>query len=325
MHDYLIYFIFALILLGVALLYFRIADNYNIIDHPNERSSHSEVTLRGGGILFPIAALLFFVSFGFQYPYFLLGLVLIALISFLDDLLTLNNKIRLLIHFIAVILLFYQWDLFALPFYWLIAAAIFVIGTINAYNFMDGINGITGLYSLGTIATMIFLNSDSEFIDQNFLIITLISLLIFLYFNFRIKARCFAGDVGSISIAFIILFALGSLILQSQHVIYILFLAVYGTDTVLTIAVRLYNRENIFQPHRSHVYQLLSNESGFSQRLVAFLYTMLQIFLNGLIIWSADQSTQVKVIVTTLIVVILISSYFIIRNRIGEKINYLKV
>ena len=150
----MIYLILLPLFIIAMLLYFRIADHYNIIDKPNERSSHNEVTIRGGGIIFPISAVIFFIINDFKYPFFITGLMIIALISFLDDLLTLNNKLRLAVHLIAVALLFYQWNLFVMPWYWLIIVAVFVIGTLNAYNFMDGINGITGVYSLVAFATL---------------------------------------------------------------------------------------------------------------------------------------------------------------------------
>ena len=321
MPDYLIYILFATLFLMLELVYFHIADHFNIIDHPNERSSHSEVTLRGGGGIFPTAAILFFVFFHFQYPWFLLGLLSVALISFLDDVLTLNNKIRLAVHLISVGLLFYQWGLYHMPWYWLIIGAVFVIGTINAYNFMDGINGLTGLYSLAVMLSLTILNSSLHFIDNDFLIIISLSLLVFLFFNFRKRARCFAGDVGSISIAFIILFILGVLILRTEEFIYILFLAVYGADSVLTIFLRVCKRENIFQPHRTHLYQLLSNEKGFSQRIVSVLYAVLQLAINFLIMWSVQQVSGYKEVITSLILGGLTCSYFLIRYLITRLNN----
>ena len=317
MPDYLIYILFAVLFLLLELVYFHIADRYNIIDHPNERSSHSEVTVRGGGGIFPTAAILFFIFFHFQYPWFLLGLLSIALISFLDDILTLNSKLRLAVHLIAVGLLFYQWGLYDLPWYWVIMVAIFVIGTINAYNFMDGINGLTGLYSLAVMLSLMVLNTSLPFIDGDFLIIISLSLIVFLFFNFRKKARCFAGDVGSISIAFIILFIFGVLILRTEEFIYILFLAVYGADSVLTIFLRVCKKDNIFQPHRTHLYQLLSNEKGFSQRTVSVLYAVLQLAINFLIMWSVKKDSDYKeFIITLLILGGLTCSYFLIRYRI---------
>lgn len=278
---------FLIVLLGLELVYFKIADRFDIIDKPNERSSHSAITLRGGGVIFPMAAILFFTYFQFQYPFFLLGLVSIAVISFLDDVHTLNNKVRLSIHLLSVALLFYQWDLFSMPWYWLVLAAIFVIGTINAYNFMDGINGITGSYSLLVIITLYYINENiAPFISSDFLIVIGLSLLVFNFFNFRNRAKCFAGDVGSVSIAFIVVFLIGRLILETKDLSYILLILLYGLDTVVTIGFRLIRRENIFKAHRTHFYQFLANEREMSHLNVSLIYFVIQMLINLIVIIS---------------------------------------
>lgn len=284
----------ALILIGLFILelvYFKIADRFNIIDKPNHRSSHTTITIRGGGILFGLAALIFFFAYGFAYPWFILGLTMISLISFLDDIYTLNNKIRLGIHLIAVLLLFYQWQLFSLPLYWIPIALVFVIGTINAYNFMDGINGITGGYSLLTIATLYYINeSIVSFTSSELIVIVGLSLVVFNFFNFRKKARCFAGDVGSVSIAFIIVFFIGQLIIQTQNFAYILLLLFYGLDAVFTIIFRLIRKENIFEAHRSHFYQYLSNEIKWPHLVVVGIYLAVQLAMNAfLLFFIGDQ------------------------------------
>jgi len=87
-----------------------------------------------------------------------------------------------------------------------LVALIVCVGIINAYNFMDGINGITGGYSLSVLLPLIYLNTTDNFISQDYLYVVGMSLLVFCFFNFRKKAKCFAGDVGSISIAFILPF-----------------------------------------------------------------------------------------------------------------------
>ncbi|MCZ4242904.1 UDP-GlcNAc--UDP-phosphate GlcNAc-1-phosphate transferase [Pedobacter punctiformis] len=228
--------------------------------------------------------------FDFEYPYFIIGLFLISGISFIDDIITLNNKIRLSIHLLAVALMFYQWNLFDFNWYWLIIAAIFVIGTINAYNFMDGINGITGAYSLVTIITLFYLNTLYAFTNQNLIILTGLSLLVFNFFNFREKAKCFAGDVGSVSIAFILIFLIGQLVLKTQNFSYILLFLLYGLDTVFTIFFRVIRKENIFEAHRSHFYQYLSNELKWPHLRVSTLYFALQLLINlCLIFWTKDS------------------------------------
>jgi len=280
-----------ILLFLIELIYFKIADHYNIIDHPNERSSHEAITLRGGGILFCIAGLIFYAYSGYQYHFFILGLVAISTISFIDDVLTLNNKIRLTVHLLAVLLLFYQWELFALPWYWIILAGIFVIGTINAYNFMDGVNGITGGYSLITVATLYYINNAvSSFTSNDLLIIVGLSLIVFNFFNFRNRAKCFAGDVGSVSIAFIIIFLIGQLILKTENFNYILMLLIYGIDSASTIFFRKLRKENIFEAHRSHFYQYLANQLRINHLVVAGLYMLLQVIINIALVFLIQDS-----------------------------------
>ena len=108
------YFILLIALLSAELLYFRLADNFNIIDKPNERSSHTRITLRGGGIVFPVGILIYFFSNGFEYLWFVSGLLLIAGVSFVDDIRGVSQKARLLFHMTAMLLLFCQWELFSL-------------------------------------------------------------------------------------------------------------------------------------------------------------------------------------------------------------------
>lgn len=162
-------------------------------------------------------------------------------------------------------------------------------------------------------------NKQLQFIDQNLLIYTLLGVVVFTFFNFRTKAKCFAGDVGSVAIAFILLFALGALILQTGNLIYILFLSVYGIDAVWTILRRLYLKENIFKAHRSHLYQFLGNEAGVNKLLVSFMYGLVQ-FLIGLFVISltdADVTTQWVVALSLIVgmsVLYLIGKTYIIRK-----------
>lgn len=275
-----------IILFLAELFYFKIADRFNIIDHPNHRSSHTDVTLRGGGIIFSIALLLYPLYFGFEYCYFLLGLGIIAFISFVDDIKPVSNKIRIAFHLVAVGLLFYQIDLFNLSIFWTILALILVIGSINAINFMDGINGITGAYALITLCTLLYVNIYIvEFVMTDLLITSIISVLVFNYFNFRKKAKCFAGDVGSVGIAFIILFFLLLLVIKTEDFSYLLFLLLYGLDTITTILFRLIRKENIFEAHRSHFYQYWANEKKIPHLVISAIYAGAQLAINALIIF----------------------------------------
>jgi len=297
------------VLTSLLLFYFRLAVQFKIIDKPNQRSSHSRITIRGGGIIFPIAILLQALFSGFQYPLFTSGLLLISVVSFYDDLRPLSNKIRLFVHLLSVCLLFMQAGLMAYPVWIIIPVYILVIGTINAYNFMDGINGITGAYSLITILSLYFINETQfVFVFSEWLIIVAISLLVFNFFNFRKKAKCFAGDVGSVSMAFIVIFFLLLLILKSQDLKYIGFLLFYGLDTVSTIIFRLIRKENIFEAHRSHFYQYLANIKGWPHLMVATLYLVVQLMVNILILYSDWNAV-------TFLVFIMVSGFIFIGLR----------
>lgn len=285
------YILIFIALFVLEILYFKVADRFNIIDKPNERSSHTAITLRGGGVIFYIGVLLYFILSGFQYPWFFLGLTMMTVVSFMDDVFTLSNKIRLLIHFASVLLMAYQLDVFEMPWYYLLITFVIVVGVINAYNFMDGINGITACYSLALGGLLMLVNQDVGFLEMDLLAYTMLGVLVFMFFNFRIKAKCFAGDVGSVAIAYILLFALGALIIQTGNLLYFLFLTVYGIDAVWTIVRRLYLRENIFEAHRSHLYQFLGNEAGVNKLLISFLYGAIQFLIGLAVIFFADKDS----------------------------------
>lgn len=313
-------YLFVFILLFILeLIYFKIADRFNIIDKPNERSSHSSITLRGGGIIFYFGSLIYFVTSGFQYPWFFLGLTMMTLISFLDDIFTLSNKIRLLIHFSSVLLMAYQLELFGMPWYYLLIGFIVVVGVINAYNFMDGINGITACYSLAVGGLLLLANQKLHFIAQDLLSYTLLGVLVFTFFNFRTKAKCFAGDVGAVAIAYTLLFALGTLILSTGNLIYILFLVVYGVDAVWTIVRRLYRKENIFEAHRSHLYQFLGNEAGVNKLLISFLYGLVQFGIGFFVIQLASKDLPTQLLFSFAIVLGLSIVYLVLKTYVIKK------
>jgi len=281
--EYLSYLIIVIFLIITILSYFRIADHFNIIDKPNERSSHKKVTLRGGGIIFYFGVLAASLLFGIVYPYFLIGLTLIAMISFIDDIKEVRSWLRLSFHFISMLLMFYDCGLFSLPWLYLIVSLILATGIINAYNFMDGINGITGGYSLAVLGAMLYINNYiTDFISNDLLLSVILSVIVFNFFNFRKKAKCFAGDVGSVSIAFIIVFMLTRLIVKTNDLSYIILLVVYGVDSVCTIIHRLMLKENIFKAHRKHLYQIMSNELKIPHVKVSALYFLIQVIISSI-------------------------------------------
>jgi len=285
------YVIIAVILLAAELIYFRIADKCNIIDKPNERSSHSTIVLRGGGVIFLIGAWIWAAFFGLQYPWFLLALTIVAGISFIDDIHSLPDSVRLVAQFAAMILMFYQLDMLHVDMWWAVILALIVcVGASNIINFMDGINGITGAYAMASLIPLYLINSAnglsaqgvSGFVDESLIITVMLADLVFCYFNFRPrgKAKCFAGDVGSLGVAFILLFMIGSLVMATGDVTYLIFLLVYGVDGVLTIFHRIMLHENLGQAHRKHVFQLMANELKMSHITVSLIYAGLQLAIS---------------------------------------------
>lgn len=289
------YLLILIILFVLLLVYFKIADKYNIIDKPNHRSAHTEITLRGGGIIYPISFIIFVIDQlingnNLQKPHnfliFGLGFLLICVISFLDDIMDLSRKLRITFHFVSVTLLLYFLDAFALFPIWCIPIFyVFIIGMLNAYNFMDGINGMSGLYSLLMLSTFLYINYNVvEFVNQDFIIYPLLASLVFLFFNFRKKAKCFMGDIGSIGIGFWLIALLGLLINKTNEYKYLLLFTVYGVEVVLTIIERLQLKENIFEAHRKHLYQLFANEKKVPHILISTFYSLVQLIINGVII-----------------------------------------
>ncbi len=306
------YLIISVLLILAELLYFRIADRFNIIDKPNERSSHSSIVLRGGGVIFSVAMVAWAVMMTVQgqwqvvsdYLPFLCGLLLVAGVSFWDDVRSLPDSVRLVVQFGAMALMFWSMGIMHWNMWWIVVIALIVcVGATNVINFMDGINGITAGYALAVLVPLVLVNGypigsgmtelasgmtelglgmTGGFIEQSYLIVAIIGVLVFCIFNFRPKgkAKCFAGDVGSISIAFIMLFAIGRLIVQTQDVTYLIFLLVYGIDGCLTICHRIMLHENLGEAHRKHAYQLMANELKIGHVKVSSLYMAMQLVVS---------------------------------------------
>ncbi|MGZ9735392.1 MraY family glycosyltransferase [Flavobacterium sp. GNP002] len=309
------YIALIIVLIGIELIYFKIADTYNIIDKPNSRSSHTSITLRGGGIIFPIAISIAFLL-GYVSWAVTLAVILVAVVSFIDDIKPLSQLPRFISHFIAVGLVFYELNLFYEPLWLLPIVFVLLIGWVNAFNFMDGINGITVLYALTAIASFSFLPINEASLP---LLITMgLSCLAFGIFNVRKKAKSFAGDVGSISMALFLGYLMIKTIIDSGQLGYILFFSVYGIDAIITIISRLLRKENIFQPHRSHLYQYLANEMGYSHILVAFIYAGFQLGINALVIYL-DSNGYLTLLFMGGFLLLLTLIYLLVRNFVTRK------
>lgn len=318
--GFLIYFLFLDLLLR---FYFFIAKEYNIIDKPNPRSSHKELVVRGGGIIFPLGLLIWYFFSGFYYPWFFAGMIMISIISFMDDYATMKSGIRIVCHIISIFLIMIQLGFVDYPI-WLWITVLFIsTGIINAYNFMDGINGITAGYSLSIMISLFFVNRFlSPFVQEGLIIAAIIPVVIFSIYNYRTNARCFAGDVGSVSIAFYLVFLTGLLIIESQNPVYLMFFSLYGIETFWTVIQRAINKENIFKAHRKHYYQLLANEYGISHMKVSTGFAMTQLIINAMTIYGTQRAhVHLMLMVSAIFLVILSVVYLISKSLILKQLS----
>lgn len=329
MNIYVLYALIFVLLLLAELFYFRIADKCNIIDRPNERSSHSSVVLRGGGIIFLLGMWIWSAFFGFQYPLFLVAVTLAAGISFADDIHSLPDSVRLVVQFTAMGLLIWQLFLSAgdagiladsgilMKILFVVLALIVCVGATNIYNFMDGINGITAGYSLAVLLPLVLINVHNEFIEPSFLIVAVLSVAVFSFFNFRPKgkAKCFAGDVGSVGIAFILLFSIGMLIMKTGDITWLILLLVYGADGCLTICHRIMLHENLGEAHRKHAYQLMANELNISHPLVSGIYMLIQFAISMVFVYLIPDTPVAHWIYLCAALAVLTVSYVLFMKR----------
>ena len=330
------YVAIAIILLIAELVYFNIADHFNIIDKPNQRSSHTKIVLRGGGIIFLIGAWVWSAFFGFQYPWFLAAVTLAAGVSFIDDIHSLPDSVRLVVQFVAMGLMSYQLDMIHANLWWAVILALIVcVGATNIYNFMDGINGITAGYSLAVLVPLLALNEMSggpsttstssvtssgtagQFIETSFIVVTILSVLVFSYFNFRPKnkAKCFAGDVGSVGIAFILLFMIGSLIMKTGDITWLIFLIVYGVDGCCTIVHRIMLHEHLGEAHRKHAYQIMANELGMSHVVVSLIYMAIQLVISLGMVYLIPNTVGAHWIYLIVVGIVLVAAYVLFMKK----------
>ena len=331
MNIYVTYCIIAAILVVAELVYFRIADRCNIIDKPNERSSHSKVVIRGGGVIFAVGLWIWSAFFCFQYPWMLAAVTLAAGISFVDDIHSLPDSVRLVVQFVAMGLLFWQ-IVQSLGFaggefaWWVwviigIAALIVCVGATNIYNFMDGINGITAGYSLAVLVPLLLANRTSDlagqFVDGSLIVVVVLSVLVFSFFNFRPKnkAKCFAGDVGSVGMAFILLFLIGCLIMKTRDITWLIFLLVYGIDGCCTIVHRVMLHENLGEAHRKHAYQIMANELGMSHVVVSLIYMGMQLAISLVMVYLIPNTAVAHWVYLVGVALVLVAAYVLFMRK----------
>ena len=303
----------AIILLLLELLYFKIARKYGIIDTPNFRSSHTRITLRGGGIIFYIGMLIWFILSKGAYPWFFAGVSIVSMLCLIDDIHQLAPSIRFPIQLISILIMFVQMGFMQPELWWFVPIALFFFaGVINVINFMDGINGMTAGYAFVALATLAYVNEHIiPFTDMRLIVIAMLSVAVFAIFNFRKKAVCFAGDVGSVSMAFLLMFLIGTLMWTTGDFSWITLLVVYGVDGVLTIFHRIMLKERITEAPRKHAYQLMANELHIPHTVVSVVYMVLQFIVNLCYLLHPGYMTLVAaVVVLSIAYIIFMKKYF---------------
>jgi Fuc2NAc and GlcNAc transferase len=306
----------------------------NIFDIPNERSSHTEPTPRGGGLIIDVVCLSIFFAYclifqtNIYWSYFL-GAIIVAVISWLDDLFTVPSVWRFLCHSLAAILVVWNlgfWDSVYIPFGGTIQLGqigqiitfFWIVWMINAYNFMDGIDGIAGVQAftagIGWLVVGILLGIEHAGFYGG---VIAFSSLGFLIHNWQ-PAKIFMGDVGSAFLGYS--FAVLPLVAlketnQEQFllpVIAVTLVSLFVFDSLITLFKRILKREKIWQAHREHIYQKLVI-SGFSHKFVTSLYAIFSVInLILLIFWIENREffkDVVFLIIAFQLICLLIYSY----------------
>lgn len=309
------YIIVFILLVALSFGYYKLADRFNIIDKPNHRSSHSQITIRGGGIIFYLALLIYFITSGFSYPYLFIGTTIIALVSFVDDLKPLPPSMRLPVQFIAAAMAIYQVSS-DFPILSLILLLIVGVGFINAYNFMDGINALTGIYSIVIVGFLLFFNTTQiNFVKGELLVYLLFSLVIFGFYNFRKKALFFSGDVGSISLAIVIFFLVYKFYVVTKAPVSLLLVAVYGVDSVLTIVRRIKMKEKLSEAHRHHLYQIIVDSKKLSHIETSLIYGFIQLLCCVVVYSTYTLAMSIQILIVLIVLISLTASYFLFVRR----------
>jgi len=338
MNKYIIVIVLCISAILLSILYVNVAKVFNLYDNPSGRSSHSNKTITGMGIIFPALITIYSIFFPYQIePYFFIGIMMMATISYIDDLVHVKNSIRFVFQIFALLLMVISISQnFEIQLPVMLTLVVFGIGVINAFNFMDGINGMLGLNSLVILFSLSYINYfgvneygvSVKFVDHYLIYTCIIGVIAFLFFNFRKKAIGFAGDVGSIIIAMLIFYMICKLLLVSGNFTYLLLFSVFGIDTGLTVIYKLLLKENIFVPHRDFLFKKLVHVAKFKHLEVTAGYAALQLFVNFVVIFQPYQyklSSQLSVLF--IVIISLIATYIVLRSILTKnrvKINFIE-
>ena len=303
--------------------YLRWSEKNEVFAIPNERSSHTEPMPHGGGIVIVMICLIAYVGISlyvpgtFSWGYFC-GALMIASVSFIDDVHSIAFPWRLLVHSIAALLLILDVDTWhgismlghiSLGNWGYVLTFIWIVWMVNSYNFMDGIDGLAGLQAviagLGWLVLGYILQMHGIFLFSG---VIAVSSLGFLIHNWN-PAKIFMGDVGSAFIGFT--FAALPLIARVKAsknpdllpIAAVLFVWFFLFDSVVTILRRAVRGEKIWQAHREHLFQRLTL-SGLSHRRVTIFYGILASVLSIFILLSVEFRQDIEIAILPVVMIL---------------------
>jgi Fuc2NAc and GlcNAc transferase len=290
----------------------------HLLDAPNERSSHTVPTPRGGGV--GILAAFILAGLTLRIPTtFLFAVIFVSAVSFYGDYFLLSVKFRLLVQLGAALTLLlpilprltthYSLSTFgfhpALFFLILPLIFLFLIGSANFYNFMDGINGIAGVSGAIAFGLMGIYALNRPIPDDFQTALSLLAICISLaclgYLPFNMpRAKVFMGDVGSILLGFVFAALVVTLARNYQEMACMAALLFpFYADELTTMAVRLQDHEDLTRPHRCHLYQILANEAGIAHWKVTFIYGAAQLAIGVGTLLLYRQGAQLVILCLT--------------------------
>lgn len=321
---FIIILAFTLTFFGVE-LFRRWSLRREILDLPNERSSHTKPTPVGGGLVIVIVSLslyVFFLSYNrYEIPWsYIIGALIVALISWLDDLFSVPVVLRFICHAFSagiVIRALGGFSNFYFPFvgeinlYYFATVLLFfwIVWMINAYNFMDGIDGIAGLQAITASIGWILVSYKSGLeITGLYAGILAASSIGFILLNWQ-PAKIFMGDVGSAFLGYT--FALMPLLAGKESpqkspaffIAAVLLLWLFVFDTLITVMIRIMQRRKIWEAHREHLYQKIIIR-GYSHQFVAILYGICSITFLILLSLRIFYKESVEIFVFSVIILI---------------------
>jgi len=305
-----------------AIFIYKYGIKLGFADIPNERSSHSDIVPKGGGIgiLTAFAVYAFYARMDF---FFWIPAIVLSIVSFAGDRHQISPGLRLYIQFICsfifLIGLFFYGKTSPFLYILIFPLSVFMVGTSNFYNFMDGINGISGLTAIIGFAFAAYYGVLEGGEEKYILVccVIIFSSLGFLPFNFP-RAWVFMGDVGSIFLGFVF----SCMVIIFTHsitgfIVLCSFLLPFYIDELSTLFIRIKDKDTLSMPHRKHLYQLLVNELKISHWKISLTFALMQIIVGiSVLLWRNNIYFVIALIICYLVLFCICS--YIIRKKISS-------